>query len=119
MCARKGRAPCLAIKGDNRYHAIVGGKRCFAVCPSDLAVALAALDGEILVIGPEGQRKVAALDFFNPMGNALAFDEMVCAVRVPARKAGGFQLFLKFTLRKPIDFALVSVAAFLAFEERL
>ncbi len=118
MCARKGRAPCLAIKGDDRYHAIVGGKRCFAVCPSDLAVALAVLDGEVLVIGPKGQRSVAAVDFFNPMGNALAPDEMVLAVSVPARKAGGFQLFLKFTLRKPIDFAIVSAAVLFAFEER-
>ena len=42
MCKRKGDGPCLAVKGDNRYHAIFKGKKCFAVCPSDMAVALAA-----------------------------------------------------------------------------
>jgi xanthine dehydrogenase YagS FAD-binding subunit len=117
MCARKGSGPCLAVKGDNRYHAIMNGRKCFAVCPSDTAVALTALDGAILIIGPKGERTVAADAFFNPMGNALAADEMVCAVKVPVRKAAGQQAFLKFTLRTPIDFAIVSVAVVLALDE--
>ncbi len=64
-CARKGKGPCLAVKGDNRYHAVLGGKKCFAVCPSDTAVALAALDAQLVLTGPGGQRKIAATDFYN------------------------------------------------------
>lgn len=116
MCARKGSGPCLAVKGDNRYHAIMNGRKCFAVCPSDVAVALAALDADVLITGPKGERTVTPEHFFNPLGNALAADEMVRAIRVPARKAAGQQVFLKFTLRKPIDFAIVSVATVVTLE---
>lgn len=111
QCARKGRGPCLAVTGDNRYHAILGGKKCFAVGPSDTAVALAALDGRLDVVGPDGERKVAVTDFFSPLAKALKKDEMIRSIEVPPPPAGARQSFLKFTLRKPIDFAIVSVAA--------
>jgi xanthine dehydrogenase YagS FAD-binding subunit len=111
LCARKGKGPCLAVKGDNRYHAVMGAKKCFAVCPSDTAVALAALDGQIAVAGVEGQRRIAVTDFFNPMGNGLGRGEMVTGVEVPSVEKESKQAFLKFTLRKPVDFAIVSVAS--------
>lgn len=110
LCARKGKAPCLAVKGDNRYHALMGAKKCFAVCPSDTAVALAALDGQITTAGPEGERKIAVTDFYNPLGNSLKPGEMVTGVEVPSVETESKQAFLKFTLRKPVDFAIVSVA---------
>jgi xanthine dehydrogenase YagS FAD-binding subunit len=110
LCARKGKAPCLAVKGDNRYHALMGAKKCFAVCPSDTAVALAALDAQIRIAGPEGERKIAVTDFFNPLGNSLGRGEMVTGVEVPSVEEESKQAFLKFTLRKPVDFAIVSVA---------
>jgi xanthine dehydrogenase YagS FAD-binding subunit len=110
LCARKGKAPCLAIKGDNRYHALMGAKKCFAVCPSDTAVALAALEGQIKVAGPEGERKIAVTEFYNPLGNSLRRGEMVIGVEVPSMAGQSKQAFLKFTLRKPVDFAIVSVA---------
>jgi xanthine dehydrogenase YagS FAD-binding subunit len=110
-CARKGKGPCLAVKGDNRYHAVMGAKKCFAVCPSDTAVALAALDGQIAIAGPEGERKIAVTDFYNPLGNSLRRGEMVTGVEVPSVDEESRQAFLKFTLRKPVDFAIVSVAA--------
>jgi xanthine dehydrogenase YagS FAD-binding subunit len=110
-CLRKGEGPCLAVAGDNRYHAILGGKKCFAVCPSDTAVALAALDASIKIAGPKGERSVAVADFFSPLGHALKGDEMVRSVEFPAVKDPARQTFLKFTLRKPVDFALVSVAS--------
>jgi xanthine dehydrogenase YagS FAD-binding subunit len=119
QCARKGSGPCLAVKGDNRYHAILNGKKCFAVCPSDTAVALAALDAQILIVGPKGERSVATADFYDPMGNALDADEMVREVEIPVRKAASRQVFSKFTLRKPIDFAVVSVASVLTLQEGL
>jgi len=111
QCARKGSGPCLAVKGDNRYHAVLEGRRCFAVCPSDTAVALAALDAQLLVAGPQGERRIAVRDFYTPLRNILEPDEMVREIEVPA-PAGPLQhSFLKFTLRRPIDFAIVSVAA--------
>jgi xanthine dehydrogenase YagS FAD-binding subunit len=117
LCARKGKGPCLAVKGDNRYHALMGGKKCFAVCPSDTAVALAALDGQIRIAGPEGQRKIAVADFYNPMGNGLKRGEMVTGVEVPSVADESRQAFLKFTLRKPVDFAIVSVAGVITVQD--
>jgi len=110
LCARKGKGPCLAVKGDNRYHALMGAKKCFAVCPSDTAVALAALDGQIKITGPEGERSIAVTEFYSPMGNSLKKGEMVTGVEVPSVADHSKQTFLKFTLRKPVDFAIVSVA---------
>jgi xanthine dehydrogenase YagS FAD-binding subunit len=113
-CARKGAAPCLAVKGDNRNHAIMGGRRCFAVCPSDTAVALALYDARMLVVGPGGERQIAVRDFYTPLGNGLNSDEMVKEIRIPKLPEQMQQTFRKFTLRKPIDFAIVSVAALVA-----
>jgi xanthine dehydrogenase YagS FAD-binding subunit len=110
LCARKGKGPCLAVKGDNRYHALMGAKKCFAVCPSDTAVALAALDGQIKITGPEGERKIAVTEFYHPLGNSLKRGEIVTGVEVPSVADRSEQTFLKFTLRKPVDFAIVSVA---------
>ena len=116
LCARKGKRPCLAVKGDNRYHALMGAKKCFAVCPSDTAVALAALDGQITIAGPEGERKIPVTDFYHPLGNSLKRGEMVTGVEVPSVERESRETFLKFTLRKPVDFAIVSVATVITIE---
>ncbi|MCX5810706.1 MAG: xanthine dehydrogenase family protein subunit M [Proteobacteria bacterium] len=116
-CLRKGSGPCLAVKGDNRYHAIMGGRRCFAVCPSDTAVALVALDAQITIAGPKGERKIAMIDFYSPLGNALKKDEMVTGITVPRITGPMKQRYLKFALRKPVDFAIVGVASVIAIEE--
>ncbi|PKN62125.1 MAG: hypothetical protein CVU57_26075 [Deltaproteobacteria bacterium HGW-Deltaproteobacteria-15] len=110
-CLRKGKGPCLAVAGDNRYHAIIGGKKCFAVCPSDTAVALAAMDGKIRIASASGERTIPVTGFFSPLGNGLKSGEMVTSVEVPKIKVTAKQTFLKFTLRKPVDFAIVSVAS--------
>lgn len=117
FCARKGKGPCHAIRGDNRYHAIIGGKKCFAVCPSDTAVAFAALDARIVIVGPEGERKMGVTDFYHPLGNGLNSNEMVREVEIPGLRESTNQRFLKFTLRKPIDFAIASVASVIAVRE--
>ena len=119
QCLRKGKGACLAVKGDNRYHAIFGGKKCFAVCPSDTAVALAALDARITVTGPNGERKIPVPDFFGPLKNALDRDEIVTEFEVPATRDQTQQNFLKFTLRKPVDFAIVSIASVIDVEDGL
>jgi xanthine dehydrogenase YagS FAD-binding subunit len=110
-CARKGKGPCLAVKGDNRYHAVLGGKKCFAVCPSDTAVALAALDARLILTGPQGQRQIAVTDLYHPLGLDLQWNEILTEVEIPGPPREARQLFFKFTLRKPIDFAIVSLAA--------
>ncbi|BBO82065.1 oxidoreductase [Desulfosarcina ovata subsp. sediminis] len=117
VCRRKGdRGPCLAVKGDNRYHAIMGGKKCFAVCPSDTATALVALGATMKIVGPGGDRTIPVGNFYNPLGNDLCVDEIVTEIQVPRPSVKAKQNFLKFTLRKPIDFAIVSVASVIRVE---
>jgi len=117
LCYRKGSGPCLAVKGDHRYHAIMGGKVCLAVCPSDTATALLALQAEIQVVGARGTRTLPLEDFFTPLGNSLNMGELVTEIRVPRPVRGNRQAFLKFTVRKPIDFAIASVASVLTVED--
>lgn len=119
QCLRKGGDHCPAIKGDHRYHAIMGAKRCIAVCPSDCAVALAALDARLIITGPQKERWLDLCDLYGPLSNALDPGEMVTELRIPTRKTAGHQRFLKFTIRKPIDFAIVSVAVVLTLEKKV
>ncbi|MGD8513919.1 MAG: xanthine dehydrogenase family protein subunit M, partial [Deltaproteobacteria bacterium] len=117
LCYRKGSGPCHALKGDNRYHAIMGGKVCFAVCPSDMAIALTALDARLKIAGPEGERDVRIKDYYNVLGNVLQPDELLAEIYVPQLPKGAKQTFVKFTLRKPVDFAIVSVASVIMMED--
>ena len=118
-CARKGDGPCLAVKGDNRQHAIMEGRRCFAVCPSDTAVALSLYDARLVVVGLAGERRIPVGEFYTPLDNRLNSFEMVREIEVPALTGPCRQAFHKFTLRKPIDFALVSVAVLVSEEARV
>jgi len=117
QCLRRGGRSCLAVKGDNRYHSIIGGQKCFAVCPSDMSVALCALGGTLIIVGTRGERSMAAADFYHPLGNDLAVGELVREIQIPVRNDLSQQSFLKFTLRKPIDFAVVSVASVITLAE--
>ena len=112
-CLRKGGTTCFAVAGDNRYHAILGGKGCFAVCPSDTAIALTALNATIIT----NKRIIPIDNFFKVLRNALAVDEIVTEVQVPAPKSGAKQLFAKFGLRKALDFAVVSVATAISLDD--
>ncbi|MBI2854562.1 MAG: xanthine dehydrogenase family protein subunit M [Chloroflexi bacterium] len=115
-CYRKGGNVCYATSGDNRYHSVIGGKKCFAACPSDMAVALASLHAHATLAGASGTRSVPVEDFFIPLGNILKPGEMLTEVSIPALKPGSRQKFLKFRHRKTIDFALCSVASVLEVE---
>ncbi len=117
MCHRKGKGPCQAVKGDNRYHAIMGGKVCFAVCPSDTAIALTALNAELEITGPRGFRKVSVDEFFTVLGNVLEADELLTGIQIPNPAAAAKQAFYKFTVKKSLDFAIVSVAAMLTLQD--
>jgi len=106
FCFRKGGPMCFAVAGENRYHAILGGAACFAVCPSDTAIALTALDATIVT----NKRSIPIGDFYEVLGNVLDDNEIVTEVQVPTPASGTKQTFTKFALRKSIDFAIVSVA---------
>jgi xanthine dehydrogenase YagS FAD-binding subunit len=108
---------CSALHGFNRIHAILGASdACIAVHPSDMAVALAALDAEVEVQSGTGKRRIKITDFHRlPEGTPqketnLNNGEMITAVILPPPPAGG-QVYRKVRDRASYDFALVSVAA--------
>ena len=115
------RAPgtgCSAFQGDHRLHAIFGGsERCIATHPSDLAVALVALDAMIVVEGPGGERRIPIEEFHQLPGDTPERDtvlepgELILAVEVPASAAARRSHYLKIRDRASFEFALVSVAA--------
>jgi xanthine dehydrogenase YagS FAD-binding subunit len=106
-CFRKGGKQCFAVSGDNRYHAILDGKGCFAVCPSDIAVVLMALCATIIT----SKRSIGIEDFYKPLGTILESDEIITGIEVPDTPPGTRQKFLKFTIRPALDFSIVSAAA--------
>jgi xanthine dehydrogenase YagS FAD-binding subunit len=112
-CLRKGGGRCYAINGDNRYHSIFGGsvkEGCFAVHPSDTAPALNALDARIVTT----RRTIGIDDFFKVGVSAttvLDMDEVVTEIQVPEADKNSKSAFLKFALRKSIDFPIVNCAA--------
>jgi xanthine dehydrogenase YagS FAD-binding subunit len=110
-CLRKGGKTCYAISGDNRYHSIFGAvKACLAVNPSDTAPAVVALDGRIKT----NHRLIEAEKFWDvavPGSTILAADEIVTEIQIPAPVPGSRSAFIKFALRKSIDFPIVNCAA--------
>jgi xanthine dehydrogenase YagS FAD-binding subunit len=115
-CLRKGGGRCYAEEGDNRYHSIFGGsveKGCLAVHPSDTAPSLIVLDAKVKT----SKRTLEAEDLFHvKVGRTtvLDFDEIVTEFEVPAPPDGGKSAFVKFALRKTIDFPIVNCAAMIA-----
>ena len=116
-------AGCAALAGDNRGHAVLGGsERCVAVMPSDLCVALAALDAVVRIAGRHGERAAPLVDFHLVPGDhperetVLAPGELITAVDLPALPFATRSLYLKLRDRASYAFALVSVAAALDVE---
>ncbi len=111
-CLRKGGGRCYALKGDNRFHSIFGASvegGCVAVHPSDTAPALIALAGKVVT----SKRTIEAGEFFNVGVRAttvLEPDEIVSQIQIPKPKQGTKSAFLKFALRKSIDFPIVNCA---------
>ena len=109
---------CAAIKGFNRIHAILGASEsCIATNPSDMNVALAALEATIHVQGPNGKRTIPMADFHRLPGTtphietSLKPDELITAVELPAPTFSKHSYYLKVRDRQSYAFALVSVAA--------
>jgi xanthine dehydrogenase YagS FAD-binding subunit len=115
---REPGSGCSAIGGLNRMHAILGtSEACIATHPSDMCVALAALEAKVHVTGPGGERAIAFADFHRLPGNTPQLDtnlhpnEIVTAVELPAQGFAQNYSYLKIRDRLSYAFALVSVAA--------
>jgi xanthine dehydrogenase YagS FAD-binding subunit len=114
------RAPgtgCAALDGHNRTHAILGvSEHCIATHPSDMCVAMAALEAVIQVEGPKGKRTIAFADFHKLPGdtahieNALEPGELVTYVDLPRLPEGARSAYLKLRDRASYEFALASAA---------
>jgi xanthine dehydrogenase YagS FAD-binding subunit len=120
---RQPGSGCSAINGLNRMHAILGtSEACIATHPSDMCVALAALDAKVKVTGPAGERTIAFSDFHRLPENTperdtnLQPDEIVTAVELPPRGFANNFTYLKIRDRLSYAFALVSIAAALELE---
>ncbi|WP_432144010.1 FAD binding domain-containing protein [Streptomyces sp. bgisy084] len=117
------RAPgtgCPAREGVHRDLAVLGhSDHCVATQPSDMAVALAALDAEVLLYGPDGERTVPVTDFHRLPGDSPERDteiragELITAVRLPPAAPGARSRYRKARDRASYAFALASVAAVL------
>jgi len=116
FCQRKGGKQCYAVSGDNTYHTIINGGKCHAFCPSDMAVALIALDAKVKIVSQDGSKIIPLEEFYTAMGSILKPDEIITEIQVPHLRPSVRQRYLKFRIRKTIDFAIVSLAATLSME---
>jgi xanthine dehydrogenase YagS FAD-binding subunit len=122
---RQPGSGCAALQGINRIHAILGASdsmqdgeaRCVAVHPSDMCVALAALDAVVEVEGAKGKRQIPFNDFHRLPGNEPQRDtnlhpgELITAVILPPAPFAKTGVYLKLRDRASYAFALISVAA--------
>jgi xanthine dehydrogenase YagS FAD-binding subunit len=118
-CNKRERGTgCSAREGYGRYNAILGASAdCVAVHPSDLAVALTALDATVVVLGVDGERRVPVAELHRLPGDrpdqdtTLAHGELITAIELPASEVARRSGYQKVRDRASYAFALVSVAA--------
>ena len=122
---RRPGSGCSALHGLNRNQAIFGwSDACVATHPSDVAVALSALDATVLVRGRAGQRSIAFADFHRLPGSTPERDtvlergDLIVAIEVPASAEARNSHYLKVRDRQSYEFALVSAAAAVATDGR-
>jgi xanthine dehydrogenase YagS FAD-binding subunit len=120
---REPGSGCSAINGINRINAILGtSEACIATHPSDMCVALAALEAKVDVAGPAGERAIAFSEFHRLPGDTPQIDttlkanEIITAIELPAQGFAANYSYLKIRDRLSYAFALVSVAAALELE---
>lgn len=114
---REPGSGCGAVDGYNRIHAVLGGsEHCIATHPSDMCVALVALDAVVRARGPQGERTVRLADFYVLPGDrperehVLSPDELIVAVDIPALPFAARSTYLKVRDRASYAFALASAA---------
>jgi xanthine dehydrogenase YagS FAD-binding subunit len=123
-CIKKGGDICYAVKGDNRYNAIVGGQLCYIVHPSDLAMTLLALGAQAKVASMEHERLIAFDDYFvGPHEDVLREsvlrpEELLTEVIIPPAIPGTRQVWEKINEKgvPSWDFAVLSLAATMVVE---
>jgi xanthine dehydrogenase YagS FAD-binding subunit len=124
-CYKAGGKQCFSVTGENQFHAILGGGPSFIVHPSDTAPALVALEATFHIVGPKGERTIAAKDFFvlpkqNPaQENALKEDEVLASVHLPAPKPGTRSAYHKVLDREAWTHAVVSAAVVLEMDKQV
>jgi xanthine dehydrogenase YagS FAD-binding subunit len=115
-CLRKGGERCYAVAGENHYHCILGGDRCYIVHPSDIAPALVALDAAVKIAGPKGTRTVPVESFPVPPSvdprreTVLTPNEIVTEISVPPAPKGLVSSYRKVQARESWDFAIAGLA---------
>jgi len=114
---REPGSGCAALQGENRLHAVLGGSdHCVATHPSDLAVALVALDAVVVVHRADGERRVALEQFHLLPGDTpehetvLEPGDIIAAIEVPAAAAARRSHYRKVRDRASFEFALASAA---------
>jgi xanthine dehydrogenase YagS FAD-binding subunit len=114
---------CSALDGINRGHAVLGtSQHCIATHPSDLAVALVAMDAVVHTQGPSGDRSIPIDDFFLLPGDTphrehpIEHGELIVAIELPGSPVARTSLYLKVRDRKSYEFALASAAMALRVE---
>ena len=122
---RRPGSGCAALYGLNRLHAIFGwSDDCVATNPSDVAVAFAALDANVIVQGPRGERSITFTEFHRLPGNTPERDnvlergDLIISIEIPPRIEGRASYYLKLRDRQSYEFALVSAAAAVAMDGR-
>lgn len=124
-CYKAGGKQCFSVTGENQFHAILGGGPSFIVHPSDTAPALVALDATFHVVGPRGERTIAAKDFFvlpkqnAAQENSLKEDEVLASVHLPAPKPGTRSAYHKELDREAWTHAVVSAAVVLEMDKKV
>ena len=115
---REAGTGCSAINGFNRVHAVLGtSDHCIAVQPSDMCVALAALEAVVRVTGKTGDRAIPFAEFHRLPGETpqidtnLQVDEIITAIDLPAKGFAKHHMYLNVRDWRSYAFALVSVAA--------
>jgi CO/xanthine dehydrogenase FAD-binding subunit len=112
-CRAKGGSVCHAAGKDSLSHSLIGAKKCWAACSSDMLIALACFNASIEIKSPNSSRSVTAEDFWpgpNAGKNVLKSDELVSGIYVPSFPADTRSVYLKYK-RDSRDFAIVNVAA--------
>jgi len=123
---REPGSGCGALGGYNRMHAIFGANdKCIAVHPSDMCVALVALDAIVIVAGPKGERKIPFGEFHRLPGdmpekdNTLQKGELIIGITIPSNNLSAHSYYLKIRDRASYAFALISVAAALDIKDNI
>jgi xanthine dehydrogenase YagS FAD-binding subunit len=115
-CFKNGGSTCYSASGENQFHAIFGGGPSYIVHPSDTAPALVALDATFHIVGPSGERNIAAAEFFTPPAqdvtreNVLRDGDVLASISLPRPRANQRSTYHKIMDREAWTHAIVSAA---------